>query len=130
MIQQTVERWVRANQGRPFFLFYAITLPHGRHEIDSIGQYANTDWTPQQKAYAAQVSRLDADVGRLFALLKELKLDENTLVMLSGDNGSSFDEKSEVGRLFDQSMGGKLRGFKRSMYIGRRSRNVARRSAS
>ena len=118
LIQQNVERWVRANQDRPFFLFYSITLPHGRHEIDSLGQYANTDWTPQQKAYAAQVSRLDADVGRLVSLLKELKLDENTLVMLSGDNGSSFDEQSEVGRLFDQSMGGKLRGFKRSMYEG------------
>ena len=35
--------------------------------------------------------------GRILALLKELKLDENTLVMLAGDNGSSFDEKSEIG---------------------------------
>jgi len=34
------------------------------------------------------VTRLDSDVGRLLALLKELKLDEKTLVILSaGDNG-------------------------------------------
>ena len=118
LIQQDVEKWLRAQHNRPFFLFYAITLPHGNHEIDDLGQYANTDWTPQQKAYAAQVSRLDSDVGRILALLKELRLDENTLVMISGDNGSSFDEKSELGRKFDQSMGGKLRGFKRSMYEG------------
>ena len=118
LIQQDVEKWLRAQRERPFFLFYAITLPHGNHEIDDLGQYANTDWTPQQKAYAAQVSRLDSDVGRVLALLKELGLDENTLVMLSGDNGSSFDERSEIGRKFDQSMGGKLRGFKRSMYEG------------
>lgn len=118
LIQRDAERWLRANHTRPFFLFYAITLPHGRHEIDDLGPYAKTDWTPQQKAYAAQVSRLDADVGRLLALLKELKLDDNTLVMVSGDNGSSFDAKSEVGQRFDQSMGGKLRGFKRSMYEG------------
>jgi arylsulfatase A-like enzyme len=38
--------------------------------------------------------------------------------MFSGDNGSSFAESSEIGRLFDQTMGGLLRGFKRSMYEG------------
>ncbi len=78
-------RWVREHSQQPFFLFYAITLPHGRHEIDDVGIYAQQPWTPQQKAYAAQVTRLDADVGRLFALLKELKIDDNTLVFLSGD---------------------------------------------
>lgn len=64
------------------------------------------------------VTRLDSDVGRLLDLLKELKIDENTLVMTSGDNGSSFPPDSELGRLFDQAMGGKLRGFKRGMYEG------------
>ena len=118
LIQQDVERWLRAQKEKPFFLFYAITLPHGRHEIDSTGDYAQTDWTPQQKAYAAQITRLDADVGRLLALLKELKLDEKTLVMLAGDNGSSFDANSEMGRRFDQSQGGALRGSKRSLYEG------------
>ena len=118
LIQRGAEAWLRSNRDRPFFMFYAITLPHGRHEIDDLRSYADTDWTPQQKAYAAQVSRLDADVGRILALLKELGLDENTLVMVSGDNGSSFNESSELGRRFDQSMGGKLRGFKRSLYEG------------
>ncbi|MFM1768192.1 MAG: Arylsulfatase precursor [Verrucomicrobiota bacterium] len=119
-IQKDVERWVRAQHGRgkPFFLFYAITLPHGRHEMDDVGEYAKTDWTPQQKAYAAQVTRLDADIGRLLGLLKELGIDDRTLVMLAGDNGSSFGPQSEMGRLFDQSMGGALRGFKRGLYEG------------
>jgi arylsulfatase A-like enzyme len=117
LIADETLRWVRANRQRPFFLFYAITLPHGRHEIDELGAYAAKDWTPQQKAYAAQVTRLDSDVGRLLALLKELKLDEQTVVFLAGDNGSSFDPKSELGRLFEQSANG-LRGFKRSLYEG------------
>lgn len=118
LIQRDVEAWVRSQAANPFFLFYAVTLPHGRHEIDSLGQYERTDWTPLQKSYAAQVSRLDSDVGRLLALLKELKIDDKTLVVIAGDNGSSFDEKSEIGRLFDQSMGGALRGFKRTLYEG------------
>lgn len=110
--------WVTANADRPFFLFYSITLPHGRHEIDSQGAYKDEKWTEPQKNYAAQVTRLDADVGRLLGKLKELKLDEKTLVIVAGDNGSSFAPNSEIGKLFDQTMGGKLRGFKRSLYEG------------
>ena len=110
--------WVTANKDQPFFLFYSITLPHGRHEIDSQGIYKDKKWTEQQKNYAAQVTRLDSDVGRLLAKLKELKLDEKTLVIVAGDNGSSFAPNSEIGKLFDQTMGGKLRGCKRSLYEG------------
>ncbi len=118
LIQKATLDWVRSVKDKPFFLFYAVTLPHGNYEIDSLGAYADKPWTPQQKTYAAMVSRLDHDVGELMALLKELKVDDNTLVMFSGDNGSSFAPGSPVGKLFDQSMGGKLRDFKRSMFEG------------
>lgn len=110
--------WVRARKDHPFFLFYAITLPHGTYQIDDQGIYKDKPWTEQQKNYAAMVTRLDTDVGRLLDLLVELGIDKNTLVMFAGDNGSSFDPKSAIGKLFDQTMGGKLRGFKRSMYEG------------
>jgi arylsulfatase A len=118
LIADETLKWVRSVKERPFFLFYAITLPHGRHEIDDVGIYRDKPWSPVQKAYAAQVTRLDRDVGRLIALLKELGIDRNTLVMFSGDNGSSFSENSEIGKLFDQAMGGQLRGFKRTLYEG------------
>jgi arylsulfatase A-like enzyme len=117
LIQQDVEAWIRTQRDKPFFLFYAITLPHGRHEIGDFGPYKDKPWTPTQKAYAAQVTRLDADVGRVLALLKELGLDEHTLVMTSGDNGSSFAPSSEIGKLFDQAANG-LRGYKRGLYEG------------
>jgi arylsulfatase A-like enzyme len=64
------------------------------------------------------VTRLDNDVGALLALLKELGIDNSSLVIFAGDNGSAFAPDSAEGRFFDQSMGGKLRGFKRSMYEG------------
>ncbi len=117
LIQREAERFIRDHKKGPFFLYHAITLPHGRHEIGSVGEYADRPWTNQQKAYAAQVTRLDADVGRLLALLKELGIDENTLVMTSGDNGSSFAPDSEVGKLFEQASNG-LRGYKRGLYEG------------
>lgn len=110
--------WVRSQASGPFFLYHAITLPHGKFEIDDLGLYKDKPWTDLQKTYAAMVTRLDSDVGRLLDLLKELKIDDNTLVLFAGDNGASFDPKSEVGKLFDQSMGGRLRGYKRSLYEG------------
>lgn len=118
LIADETLKFVRANSHRPFFLFYSITLPHGRHEIDDVGSYKDKPWSSQQKAYAAQVTRLDSDVGRLLTLLAELKIDKRTLVIMAGDNGSSFAPNSEIGRLFDQTMGGRLRGFKRSLYEG------------
>lgn len=117
VIQTDVLQWVRAKKDRPFFLFYAITLPHGEHEIDDLGVYADKPWTARQKAYAAQVTRLDRDVGQIFDLLAELRLDDNTLVMVSGDNGSSFEPSSAMGKLFNQAGNG-LRGFKRELYEG------------
>jgi len=117
LIQRDVMRWLAEGKDEPFFLFYAATLPHGRHEIDDLGEYAARDWTPQQKAYAAQVSRLDRDVGALLDWLREKKLDRSTLVMLAGDNGSSFAPQSPIGSLFQQASNG-LRGFKRGLYEG------------
>jgi arylsulfatase A-like enzyme len=117
LIQDEVLSWVRSKKDGPFFLFYAVTLHHGRHEIDDLDVYKDADWTPTQKTYAAMVSRLDRDVGRLLDLLAELKIDERTLVIVAGDNGSSFSPTSEVGRRFDQASNG-LRGFKRSLYEG------------
>jgi len=117
VIQTDVLQWVRAKKDQPFFLFYAITLPHGNHEIDDLGLYAGKPWPAQQKAYAAQVTRLDRDLGQLLDLLAELKLDNNTLVMVAGDNGSSFEPSSAMGKLFDQAGNG-LRGYKRELYEG------------
>jgi arylsulfatase A-like enzyme len=118
LIANETLKWVRSVKDQPFFLFYAITLPHGRHEIDELGEYRDKPWTPLQKAYAAQVTRLDRDVGRLVDLVNELGLAKDTLIMFSGDNGSSFSPGSEIGRLFDQTMGGRLRGYKRTLYEG------------
>jgi arylsulfatase A-like enzyme len=118
--------WVRQQKDKPFFLFYAITLPHARNEIDDLGIYKDKPWSDQQKAYAAMVTRLDTDVGRLLDLLQELGIDDRTLVMISGDNGSSYPPTSEVGKLFNQASNG-LRGFKRGLYEGAlRQASIAR----
>jgi arylsulfatase A-like enzyme len=117
LIQEDMLQWLRDTAEQPFMMFYAITLPHGRHEIDDFGIYQDKPWTDRQKAYAAQVTRLDTDVGQLIDTLYEMGIAQNTLIIFSGDNGSSFSPDSEIGRLFDQASNG-LRGYKRGMYEG------------
>lgn len=79
--------FVRRHRDRPFFLYLAWTLPHGKYVIPSLDRYADKDWPPDYKVHAAMVTRLDRDFGRLLALLKELGLEENTVVFFCSDNG-------------------------------------------
>ncbi|MGK0187818.1 MAG: arylsulfatase A [Verrucomicrobiales bacterium] len=117
LIQNDMVKWLRENGKNPFMMFYAITLPHGRHEIDDYGIYNEMPWSDQQKAYAAQVTRVDSDMGEMIDTLRDLGIAENTLVIFSGDNGSSFNPTSEIGKRFNQASNG-MRGFKRGMYEG------------
>jgi arylsulfatase A len=116
LLQHDALTWITINKDRPFFLFYAATLPHIKLEIDDLGVYADREWNERQKTYAAMVSRLDHDTGEIIDLLKSLHLDENTLIIFAGDNGSSFAPDSDIGTLFNQGQG--MRGYKRSMYEG------------
>ncbi|HWW76392.1 MAG TPA: arylsulfatase [Pyrinomonadaceae bacterium] len=119
--------FIRREAAAPFFLYLAYTLPHANNELTrktgngmeapSDAPYTGEPWTPQQRNYAAMVTRLDADVGKVFELLKELKLDDDTLVVFTSDNGPQ--DKSEGGydqTLFDSN--GPFRGLKRELYEG------------
>jgi arylsulfatase A-like enzyme len=61
------------------------------------------------------ITRMDSDIGRLFAKLKELGLDRNTLVMFSSDNGPHKEGGGDP-TFFRSS--GPLRGYKRDLYEG------------
>jgi arylsulfatase A-like enzyme len=85
-----VRRHGRANAAgndRPFFLYLAWTLPHGKYVVPSLESYADKDWPQDYKVHAAMVTRLDRDLGRLLALLKEHGLEEKTIVFFCSDNG-------------------------------------------
>ncbi len=105
--------FVRRHQDTSFFLYYPLTLPHDRYEIPSQGLYAHeVAWTEEERTFAAMVSRMDTDVGRLLDLLEELSLAENTLVLFCSDNGAAEFWKGR----FNSS--GALRGRKRDLYEG------------
>src|SRR6185295_3316339 len=66
--------------------------------------------------YAAMISRLDRDVGRVLQLLKELELEQDTLVLFTSDNGPTPGYGGADTEFF-ASTGG-LRGAKGSVYEG------------
>ncbi|MEP3390104.1 MAG: arylsulfatase, partial [Reichenbachiella sp.] len=111
--------FIQSNKDKPFFLYLPYTIPHlefvapeesmaeyrgkfpeepfegtGYHEelpespdIPFPGNYG-----PQshpRAAYAAMITRMDRDIGRINQLLKDLKLDDNTLVIFTSDNGGA-----------------------------------------
>src|SRR5581483_7155661 len=67
------------------------------------------------KNHAAMITRMDRDIGRILAKLKDLGLDEQTVVFFSSDNGPHREGGADP--KFFQSAG-PLRGFKRAMYEG------------
>ena len=111
----------------PFFLYFAVTLPHANNELNrktgngmeipSDAPYSNENWTQPNKNFAAMVTRLDGDVGKILALLKKLKIDDNTIVIFTGDNGPQGTDEGSFDASFFNSSGG-LRGVKRSLYEG------------
>ncbi len=104
--------FIRKNQANPFFLYMATTLPHKKLEVPDLGIYADKSWPEDAKVFAAMVTRMDAHVGQIMALLKELRLDRKTIVFFTSDNGSA---KRWEG-IFDSC--GPLRDKKFSLYEG------------
>ena len=114
--------WIRQPREKPFFLYLAFTTPHARLEVPDLTPYAGEAWPESEKRFAAMITRMDHDIGRVMAALKEKGLDEKTLVMFASDNGA-MDSNSQKGYggphtpgFFNSS--GPLRGAKRDLYEG------------
>ena len=80
--------FVKANKDNPFFLYLAYTTPHGPLIVPDLGLYKGKDWDIHHKEWAAMITRMDTEVGRLLALLKKLKIDEETIIFFASDNGN------------------------------------------
>ena len=128
IFDQSLE-FVRRHHKGPFFLYLPVTIPHFELLVpeDSLAPYRETitdpapyvdqrkhyaDQTAPRAALAGMITRMDRDVGRLFQLLKELEIDNNTIVFFTSDNGGY-----RLAEPFFQGNGG-LRDGKGSFYEG------------
>lgn len=118
-------KFIRANKDEPFLLHVHWTIPHANNEggrvlgdgmeVPDYGIYADRDWPSPEKGFAAMITYMDRDVGRLMALLDELQLTEKTLVIFTSDNGP-HEEGGHKHEFFDSN--GPLTGYKRSLHEG------------
>ncbi len=129
LIADEMLKFVEENHGGPFFAYYPTVLPHlalqaPQEDIDAyIGAWDETPYNgkrylphPTPRAcYAAMISFVDKQMGRLFKLLKEKGIDDNTIVIFTSDNGPTA--LNQVDTEFFDSVG-QLRDFKGSVYEG------------
>jgi len=116
--------FIRENRERPFFLYLPYTLPHfsdypadtpEHYIVPSDEPYTDEAWPQGAKNYAAMITRLDRDVGRILDLIGELGIEQRTLVIFTSDNGSYQGSPIPI-QFFDSN--GPLRGGKRDVYEG------------
>jgi len=122
LITQEALAFIERSKDRPFFLYYSPTIPHANNEAGKSGMevpsdepYSAEPWPQVEKNFAAMVTRLDADVGRIMALLKRLGIDQDTVVFFTSDNGP-HKEGGHDAAFFESS--GAVRGTKRDLYEG------------
>ncbi|ANQ52573.2 arylsulfatase [Flammeovirga sp. MY04] len=144
LIHEQALKFLEDNKDKPFFMYYPNVIPHaelimpeGELMMKYRGKFeetAHVDKRPganygdenfevkyycsqpePRTTFAAMVSLLDIQVGEVFAKLKELGIDDNTIVVFSSDNGPHIEGGADPE--FFNSSGG-LRGVKRDLYEG------------
>jgi arylsulfatase A-like enzyme len=122
--------FIRKHRDQPFFCYMPVTIPHLELLVpeDSASEYKGkleekpyvdprkhyADQPHARATYAGMITRMDRDVGRVLDLLRELKLEDNTVVFFTSDNGSAVPLWGED--YFRSAMG--LRGHKQNLYEG------------
>ncbi|MFM9010539.1 MAG: sulfatase-like hydrolase/transferase [Planctomycetota bacterium] len=127
--------FVRTNAGRPFFLYVPTTLPHLALQVPadepSLAGYRE-QFGPEEPylggrgyvpnahplaTHAAMITRLDREVGRLVTLLDERGLTDDTIFVLTSDNGAAAPGTGGIDTARLES-NGPLRDWKASPYEG------------
>lgn len=124
--------WVEDHADQPFFLCYWTPVPHLALQVppDSLQEYLDLGWNDPpytggagylacdnpRARYAAMITRWDRDTGRLMDKVAELGLDNDTIIIITSDNGATFNVGGYDPAFFNG--GGGLRGAKGSLWEG------------
>lgn len=105
----TALQFIEQNKDRPFFCYVAYNAPHTPLEVDEahVAPYRAMGLDDVTAKVYGMVTNIDDNVGRLMGKLRELKLDENTIVIFLTDNGPQ-QKRYNAG----------MRGLKGSVYDG------------
>jgi len=113
-------QWIEKNREQPFFLYLAHNLPH-----IPVGASENFKGKSDYGPYGDTIEEIDWSTGQILKRLKELGLDENTLVVFTSDNGPWVETtrgmKPNGGKFIPRNHSGDaspLRGWKMSAWDG------------
>ena len=139
-IHKQALKFLETNKDKPFFMYYPSVIPHAElfapeeyiekyrgkflpeknykgsdegHPRYKIGGYGSQP--ESHAAFAAMVNLLDDQVGEIVAKLKELGIEDNTLIIFSSDNGPHLEGGADPD-YFDSN--GPYKGYKRDLYEG------------
>lgn len=124
-------RFIHQHREQPFFLYLPFIVPHLSIQVPDASvadyrdqiveeEYKHTSYlkhaTPRA-AYAAMVTHMDRGIGKILDSVRDLGLEEDTLVVFTSDNGPTYDRLGGTDSKFFNSAG-ELRGLKGSLYEG------------
>jgi arylsulfatase A-like enzyme len=117
-------KFIETNRDRPFYIYfphYAVHTPIGG-KPDVIAKYqkklASGKYNQTNAVYAALVESIDDSVGAIMKKLAELKLDDNTIIFVTGDNGGLSGTVNAQGWREGPTRNDPLRLGKGSVYEG------------
>ncbi|MHC4070863.1 MAG: sulfatase family protein [Planctomycetota bacterium] len=106
---QEAVKFIRGSEDRPFFLYLAHNMPHV--PLGTSGRFRGRS---RRGLYGDVIEELDFSAGQILNTLKELNLDDNTLIVFTSDNGPWIE-----GHLGDYGgSASPLRGWKMSAWEG------------
>lgn len=129
-IADRAQKFIREHHKEPFFLYLPMTIPHVSLQVpdeaikEYIGQFEEKPYYGERNyasakyplsTYAAMITYLDQQVGKIQEQIQKLGLDENTIILFSSDNGATFNGGTDAN--FFNSVAG-LRGLKMDIYEG------------
>lgn len=105
--------FINRAKDHPFFLYLAYDAPHEPYHIDDTSWYDDENWDANTKRYAALVTHMDYNIGRLLGAVHALGLADNTMIIFASDNGAAVMSPRAT-----LHCGGNLRGTKGQLYEG------------
>ena len=121
--KDAVARIMEHDLKTPLFLYLAFTAPHAPYQApkEYLDRYKGiTD--PTRRAYAAMITCMDDEIGKVVAALEKKKMRDNTLIIFMSDNGGNtlamFSGDADVSKLKLPADNGPYRGGKGLLYEG------------
>jgi arylsulfatase A-like enzyme len=99
--------FIRRHADERFFLYLGYSAPHA--PLDATPKYVNRfpDATGARKLGLAMISAIDDGVGRIVSVLRELALEDETIIFFLSDNGAQMRKAAWNGSLNTPLLGGK-----------------------